>query len=131
MYSEDRLADMEEQPLTPQQCRAARAILDLPQRELARRARVDIETLMSFETAGDASTDDDVEALQGASEEAGVVMIAKGSNSPAGGEECALGNLLRNRSIRTRTKSFNIRNSWEMMLRLALAALPPLANVVQ
>ncbi|MDM9627689.1 XRE family transcriptional regulator [Rhizobium sp. S152] len=76
---------MEEQPLTPQQCRAARAILDLPQSELARRARVDIETLKIFETAGEACADD-VEALRRALEEVGVMMIATGTSAPAGGE---------------------------------------------
>lgn len=71
--------------LTPQQCRAARALLDLSQDDLALRARLDINALQGFE-AGGAALDESIEALQTALEEAGALMIPTGTASPAGGE---------------------------------------------
>ncbi|MDM9626281.1 XRE family transcriptional regulator [Rhizobium sp. S152] len=71
--------------MTPQQCRAARALLDFSHDDLALRARVDVSVLQSFE-AGSGAPDDSVDALRTAVEEAGAMLITSGSNSPAGGE---------------------------------------------
>lgn len=71
--------------LTPNQCRAARALLDLSEQDLALRARVDIDVLRAFE-AGGGALDDSIGALLAALEDAGAILISSGSNSPAGGE---------------------------------------------
>ncbi|HSK41009.1 MAG TPA: helix-turn-helix domain-containing protein [Arenibaculum sp.] len=61
--------------LTPQQCRAARALLDWTQHELARRAGVGWSTIRSFENGKHALMRANRAVIRGTLEEAGVMLI--------------------------------------------------------
>lgn len=76
--------------MSPDQCRAARALLKLSDNDLAGRARVDVKILQNFE-AGNGAPDDSVSALQLAVETAGIILIDAGAVSPAAGEGVRLG----------------------------------------
>jgi transcriptional regulator with XRE-family HTH domain len=69
---------------TAEQIRAARAMLRIEQRELARRAGVSLETVKRIERSrGPVSTlAATAEALRGALEQAGVIFIAEDSEGP-------------------------------------------------
>ncbi len=61
--------------LLPQQCRAARAYLDLSQAELAERARVRRQAVIAFETGTALPRDEVVLAIRAALEAAGADFL--------------------------------------------------------
>lgn len=66
--------------ITPEQIRAARALLRLDQGELARRARVSAATIRRLEAAGGTAKvgEDTIAAVQAELEKAGAAFIADG-----------------------------------------------------
>jgi transcriptional regulator with XRE-family HTH domain len=62
-------------PLTPQQCRAARGLLDWTQEELAERAGVSRGTVRGFENGRHELHRGSAAVIRGALEAAGVVLI--------------------------------------------------------
>ena len=63
--------------MTPAQCRAARALLNLEQADVAKRARVARATLIGFEKEQYAPRQRTVAAIRAALEAAGVELIAE------------------------------------------------------
>lgn len=61
--------------MTPDQCRAARAMVQMPQDELARRAGVAPQTLIAFELGQRQPYARTIAAIRAALEAAGVVFI--------------------------------------------------------
>lgn len=68
--------------IDPAQCRAARALVSLSQRDLAELAKVAPRTLADFETGTRSPHPRTLEALRAALETAGVLFIAKNGNGP-------------------------------------------------
>lgn len=73
-------------PLTPEQCRAARAILNWTQAELAEKAQVGRSKLRSFEGEKGlrAVTESDLQAISSALQAAGIVLIPENEVHLAG-----------------------------------------------
>lgn len=71
-------------PITPDQCRMARAALRLSAAQLAEAAKVGVMTVSSFERGNDAYVST-IDKLQAALEAAGVEFIPDGSPSGGGG----------------------------------------------
>ena len=70
-------------PLTPQQCRAARGLLDWTQEELAERAGVSRGTVRGFENGRHELHRGSAAVIRGALEAAGVVLLdANGEAGP-------------------------------------------------
>ncbi|AWN50253.1 XRE family transcriptional regulator [Methylobacterium terrae] len=67
------------------QCRAARALLNWTQPQLAEAAGVGLSTVVDFEKGRRAVSSEGVEKLATALEAAGVSLIAEGSTSTGGG----------------------------------------------
>ena len=61
--------------MTPSQCRAARALIDLTQPQLAEAASVGLSTVVDFEKSRRAVSDAAKEAIRAALEAAGVEFI--------------------------------------------------------
>lgn len=61
--------------LTPAQCRGARAMLRLDQKELARRARVSHQTVVDFERGARTPYERTLRDLRGALEDAGIELL--------------------------------------------------------
>jgi transcriptional regulator with XRE-family HTH domain len=68
--------------MTPEQCRAARALLDWSQEDLAQRSRLAARTVRYFEKDMRESRPANLAALQKALERAGVVFIAENGGGP-------------------------------------------------
>jgi transcriptional regulator with XRE-family HTH domain len=64
--------------MTPAQCRAARALLDITQSELAAAAGLGLSTVVDFEKERRQVSDDAIEAIQGALERAGIAFKGRG-----------------------------------------------------
>jgi transcriptional regulator with XRE-family HTH domain len=71
--------------LPREQCRAARALLDWNQGELAEAAKVARQTVVDFERGARTPHRNNLEAIQGALEAAGVEFIEDGFASGSGG----------------------------------------------
>ena len=61
--------------ITPEQCRAARALLNLSQTGLAEMAGIGRSTVADFEREARSPTADNLVAMRGALEKAGIVFI--------------------------------------------------------
>jgi transcriptional regulator with XRE-family HTH domain len=59
-------------PMTPAQCRAARALLDITQSELADAARLGLSTVVDFEKERRQVSEDAIRAMQNALEHSGI-----------------------------------------------------------
>lgn len=68
--------------MTPAQCRAARALLDLTQPALADAAQLGLSTIVDFERSRRAVSADAVDAIRVALEAAGVLFIEQNGNGP-------------------------------------------------
>lgn len=68
--------------MTPAQCRAARALLDLTQPALAEAAQLGLSTIVDFERSRRAVSSDAVDAIRAALEAAGVLFIEQNGNGP-------------------------------------------------
>jgi transcriptional regulator with XRE-family HTH domain len=69
-------------PITPGQCRAARALLDITQPELADLAGLGLSTIVDFEKSRRDVSREAVLSLQKALQEAGIQFIAKNGGGP-------------------------------------------------
>jgi DNA-binding XRE family transcriptional regulator len=70
--------------VSPAQCRAARALLDIDQAALARRAAVSRDTVADFEASIRHPNENTLTAIRIALEEAGVVFIEKDREGGSG-----------------------------------------------
>jgi transcriptional regulator with XRE-family HTH domain len=68
--------------MTPEQCRAARALLDWSQEDLAERSGVAARTVRYFEKDMREPIPANLAALQSALERAGVIFIAENGGGP-------------------------------------------------
>jgi transcriptional regulator with XRE-family HTH domain len=70
--------------MSPEQCRAARGWLDWSQLDLAKRANVGISTVKDFEKGKRTPIANNLNALQGAIEAAGIDLISNADGRPVG-----------------------------------------------
>ena len=70
--------------ITPEQSRAARALIDWTQRELATRAGIGISTVQNFEGGLRKPHDNHIKAMRIAFEQAGVIFIERSAEGGAG-----------------------------------------------
>jgi transcriptional regulator with XRE-family HTH domain len=68
--------------ISPSQCRAARAILDMTQTKLAELAALGLSTVVDFEKSRREVSPDAIDALRRALEKAGVQFIARNGGGP-------------------------------------------------
>jgi len=68
--------------MTPAQCRAARALVELSQAELAAKAKVGQSTVRNFEAGRTVPVANNLEAVQRVLEAAGVEFIAENGGGP-------------------------------------------------
>ncbi|MGQ3214664.1 MAG: helix-turn-helix domain-containing protein [Shinella sp.] len=71
--------------MTPEQSRAARGLLNWTQAELAKAATVGLSTVRSFETGTHTPVPNNLAAMRGALESAGVSFLADGDPSVGAG----------------------------------------------
>jgi len=69
-------------PITPAQCRAGRALVELDQAELAERANVSRNVVVDFEKGRRTPTSNNLAAIRAALEVAGVEFIAENGGGP-------------------------------------------------
>jgi ribosome-binding protein aMBF1 (putative translation factor) len=68
--------------MTPSQCRAARALIEFSQTNLATKAKVGESTVRNFEAGRTVPVTNNLEAIQRALEMAGVEFIAENGGGP-------------------------------------------------
>ena len=68
--------------ILPSQCRAARALVDMDQAELARRAVVSRDAIVDFENGGRAPLAKSLAAIRAALEATGVIFIDENGEGP-------------------------------------------------
>ena len=73
---------MSDMPISPAQCRGARAMLGLEQGQLAKLALVSRNTVVDFESGKRTPTRANVQAIQVALEKAGVEFIEENGGGP-------------------------------------------------
>jgi transcriptional regulator with XRE-family HTH domain len=61
--------------MTPAQCRAARALLDITQSQLARAAKLSLSTVVDFEKERRLVSDEAIKAIQTALQRAGIKFM--------------------------------------------------------
>ena len=71
--------------LTPDTCRAARALVSMSQSELASNANVSESTVRNFEAERNAPVPNNLSALLKVLEDAGVIFFGAGETPPGGG----------------------------------------------
>jgi len=70
--------------ITPAQCRAARALIQWSQQQLADEAKVGVVTVRQFELGGTTPRNSTLDVMQRALEAAGIVFVADGESSNEG-----------------------------------------------
>lgn len=68
--------------MTPAQCRAARALLDWSQQQLADAARVGVVTVRQLEAGASQPRNATLDVMKRALEEAGVIFVAENGEGP-------------------------------------------------
>jgi transcriptional regulator with XRE-family HTH domain len=69
-------------PILPSQCRAARALIDMSQATLARRAVVSRDAIVDFENGSRTPSPDSLAAIRAGLEAAGVIFIDENGEGP-------------------------------------------------
>lgn len=69
-------------PISGRQSKAARALLDMTQADLAKLSKVNVNTLVDFENGARATHPRTIEAIQRALEQAGIEFIKENGGGP-------------------------------------------------